>query len=49
MTRRWWKLVMPDVTPSLKSANWSRAEVRDSSLLCRAGGDTQCTQASRFS
>jgi hypothetical protein len=24
-------------------------EVRDSSLLCRAGGDMPCIQASRFS
>jgi hypothetical protein len=48
MHRRWWKLAMTDVTPNLESAKWRRAEERDSSLLCRAWGDTPCTQASCF-
>jgi hypothetical protein len=43
MTRRWWKLAMTDVTASPESANWRRASVRDSCLLCLDGGDTPCT------
>jgi hypothetical protein len=49
MIRGWWKLAMTDVTPNPETANWRRAVVRDSSLICLEEGDTSCTQAPGFS